>query len=66
MSQKETVLNYLSSGRGITNFKALNLFSIVRLSAHIHALRGDGHFIRSVWRKSFTGKRYTEYFLVGA
>jgi len=63
MTQKQAVLDYLSSGKGITNLKALAEFQIYRLSEVIRRLREDGHDISTHWKRAHNGKRYGEYCL---
>jgi len=62
-SQKDMVLNYLLSGRGITHLKAQSEFKCMRLADVIYKLRAEGYHIESQDRRSFTGRRYAEYVL---
>ena len=64
MSQKEFVLNVLSSGRTITPAKAMAEFNICRLADVIYKLKKEGWFIASMLRHSISGKRYAEYRLI--
>jgi hypothetical protein len=43
MNQKSKVLAFLLQGSSITSFAAFELMGITRISAHIHALKKEGH-----------------------
>ncbi len=45
MTQKEKVLKYLQSGKGLTTMQAINKWGITRLGSRIFELREDGHHI---------------------
>lgn len=62
-SQREKVLDYLMTGKNITNDKAMSLFQIRRLSAIIHVIREDGWDVVKEWKTSFNGSRYASYTL---
>lgn len=47
MSQRKAVLDWLSTGAGITSMDAFRAFGATRLSAIIFDLRKRGHDIRS-------------------
>lgn len=64
LSIKERVLIYLKEGRSITHLHAWGEFGTHRLAAYIKRLRNDGYSIRTVMRRSATGRPYAEYYLV--
>jgi hypothetical protein len=63
MTQQEKVLAYLKSGRRLTHVKALAEFSVVRLAAVVHALKKQGHDIKTNVKRTFNNTNYTEYYL---
>jgi hypothetical protein len=63
MTQQEKVLAYLKSGRRLTHMKAMMEFSIPRLAAVVHALKQQGHDIKTNVKRTFGNTNYTEYFL---
>lgn len=67
-TQSEMILEYLQSGRTLTQLEALNRFGCARLASRIHELREDGHNIatRSITvDRAHGGKaNVTEYRLV--
>lgn len=64
-TQKELVLNYLETNPSITPLKARHLFRVERLSEVVRRLKGDGHTIKNIVRSDETGRRYSNYILVG-
>ena len=67
-TQKRAILHYLREHEGITQADATEEIGCQRLPARICDLRGDGHKIINVWRKSRNryGRRvrFVEYRLV--
>jgi len=61
-SQETQVLNYLQSGKTITQLEALNMFDCMRLSARVHRLKKRGHNIKALI-VSENGKRFGKYYL---
>jgi hypothetical protein len=43
MSQKDSVLSYLETGKSITSFYAIKNMGITRISAVIHKLKEEGY-----------------------
>ena len=64
-SQKEVILEFLKSGRSLTDLEAFRLFGVRRLAARIHELREDGHRIQAVDERSGVA-RFARYRLVKA
>lgn len=61
-SQKESILNYLQSGKSLSPLEALNMFNCLRLGARISDLRKEGYKIQTTYNKK--GKRYAKYILI--
>jgi len=61
-SQEKQILNYLQSGKSITQMEALNLFDCMRLSARVHRLNKRGHNIKTLMIEE-NGKRFAKYYL---
>ena len=63
MTQKEIIRNYLLKGKRISQRKAIAYFNIIRLSAIIWKLRGEGMEIET-YRKSniYNNSSYAEYY----
>lgn len=61
-TQEERILAHLKSGISLTPFQALTDFGCFRLSARIHALRGQGHKIERTMKHQ-NGKYFAEYFM---
>jgi len=61
-SQETQVLNYLQSGKTITQLEALNLFDCMRLSARVHRLNKRGHDIKTEMIEE-NGKRFGKYYM---
>jgi len=61
-SQKESILNYLQSGKSLSPLEALNMFNCLRLGARISDLRKEGYNIQTTYNKK--GKRYAKYILI--
>lgn len=62
MTQKESVLALLESGKSITPIEALNKFGAFRLSAIIFDLKVDGWDIITTMKQGINN-RYAEYSL---
>lgn len=68
MSKKAKLLKHLQTHRrGITGHDALRLFGLYRLSSEIHALRQEGHDIKTEMmereEEDGTVTHYARYFL---
>ena len=61
MTQKQSILDHLRSGKTITPLDALNLYGSFRLSSIIHDLRQEGFNIKTELNKE--GKHYAIYSL---
>lgn len=59
MTQKEKVLKYLQTGKGLSTMQAINWWGITRLSGRIFEIREDGHNIISTMKpvKTRDGKK---------
>ena len=64
-SQSKQILEWLQSGKSITQIEATVLFRCTRLAARILDLKEDGHIIASV-REKHEGGFHKRYSLVGA
>ena len=67
-SQKQEILDYLKTGKGLTQLSCTNKFRCTRLSARILDLKNDGHIIQTIMvsrRNKRTGRNtwYAEYYL---
>lgn len=64
MTQKEIVLNYLNTGKTLTQRKAIVNFNIIRLSSIIWTLRGQGILIETERKLNYSGKgTYAKYYI---
>ena len=61
--QSRIVLDYLKSGKGLSNFIALGTLGVGSLSSRISELKRLGYDILSESRVSPHGKRYAVYHL---
>lgn len=61
-SQKESILNYLQTGKSLSPLEALDKFNCLRLGARISDLRKEGYNIQTTYNKD--GKRYAKYILI--
>lgn len=70
MTQKEKVLKYLQTGKGLTPLQAMNWWGVMRLGSRVFELREDGHNVVSQMKsvKNREGKKcyVAEYRLKGA
>lgn len=65
MSQKEQIIEYLLTGRGLNPIFALNAMRCLRLGARIKELRDEGYDIKTEIIHNYeTDKRYAEYFFM--
>jgi hypothetical protein len=64
--QSRAVLEYLKSGKGLSNLIALNTLGVGSLSSRISELKRLGYDIEATSHKNPLGKRYNVYHLVGA
>ena len=64
MTQRDMVRTHLYEGYPITPAKAMAEYGIWRLAAVIHKLREEGLPIRTINKRSLSGKKYAEYRLV--
>jgi len=62
-TQNKKILRHLSSGKKLTAYGALNLFSCFRLASRIYDLRFDGNDIRSNRIKTPSGSSVAEYYM---
>lgn len=63
-SQNKQILDYLQSGKSITQLEALQKFKCLRLSARIKDLRNRGYAIDDEFITVPSGKRVKQYFMV--
>ncbi len=61
VSQKKQILNWLETGKKLTDLDALSLFGCRRLASRIHELKSDGHPIVSEMIEIESGKRIARY-----
>lgn len=61
--QARTILAHLEAGKTITPMKALNVYSIYRLSDAIFKIRESGHNVITINCKDENGKKYAKYYL---
>lgn len=70
MTQNESILEHLKSGKTITPLEALDLFQCLRLASRINDLKpivkeeGEGCEIKKIMAKISSGKKVAKYFLV--
>lgn len=63
--QKQQVLAYLKTGRGIDPWTCARKFGWLKLSTIISELRADKHYIAANWRKT-ANSRHLVYHLIRA
>lgn len=70
MTQKEKVLKYLQTGKGLTPLQAMNWWGVMRLGSRVFELRDSGYDITTIPKavKNREGKKcyVAEYRLKGA
>jgi hypothetical protein len=64
--QAVKILNYLATKGYITQLYASSEFSVDRLASRVYELRQAGIPIKKVMKKSYSGKRYAQYYIDGA
>lgn len=62
--QDRTVLAHLKSGKAITPMKALVVYGLSRLAAHIHNIRKIGYTVTKTMATDESGHKYASYKLV--
>lgn len=65
-SQKQQILNDLSTGVRVTGLKAIKWYGCMKLSNRISELKNEGHRIYGEWKKVKTRhgkKKVMEYFM---
>lgn len=63
-TKKAQLLKYLQTHRrGITGLDALRKLGLYRLSGEIHALRNEGHNIKTEMMTREDGTQYARYYL---
>ena len=65
MSQSESILAHLQSGKSLTALQALTRFDCLRLGARILELREAGHNIRTETIRTKSRKNVARYTLPG-
>jgi hypothetical protein len=61
MTQNDTLLNHMMTGRSISPLEALGLYGVFRLAARVFELKGMGVDIQKVTKVDINGKQYAEY-----
>ena len=61
MTQNDTLLNHMITGRSISPLEALGLYGVFRLAARVFELKGMGVDIQKVTKVDINGKQYAEY-----
>ena len=61
MTQNNTLLNHMMTGRSISPLEALGLYGVFRLAARMFELKGMGVDIQKVTKVDINGKQYAEY-----
>ena len=61
MSQNNTLLNHMMTGRSISPLEALGLYGVFRLAARMFELKAMGVDIQKVTKVDINGKQYAEY-----
>jgi hypothetical protein len=64
--QAVKILGYLNTMGHITQLYASSEFGVDRLASRVYELRQAGIPIRKVMKKSYSGKRYAQYYIDGA
>ena len=60
-SQEKRILEYLQSGRSLTQYQALVKFDCFRLASRVNRLRKNGHDIKTSMVELSNGKRIAKY-----
>lgn len=61
--QEQLVLDYLMSGRALTNLVAMANLGVGSLSSRIAALRKLGHEVEDAWSHDHFGRSFKKYFI---
>lgn len=61
MTQNDTLLNHMMTGRSISPLEALGLYGVFRLAARMFELKAKGVDIQKVTKVDINGKQYAEY-----
>ena len=61
MTQNETILNHMMTGRSISPLEALGLYGVFRLAARVFDLKAMGVDIQTLTKVDINGKLYAEY-----
>ena len=56
-----TILAHLRSGKEITPMKALVVYGLSRLAAHVHRIRQAGYDVKTTHSKDESGHKYASY-----
>lgn len=64
MTQCESILNYLQTGKHLTQKDAVELWSCYRLSGRIHDLRAQGYDIKSYNAPNKNGGYHGVYYMI--
>lgn len=60
-TKRESVLNYLKTGKTITPLEAMLMFNSYRLATIIHDLRQEGYDIETIDTETEGGVRFATY-----
>tara|TARA_B110000503_G_scaffold41640_1_gene68439 strand:- start:2765 stop:2974 length:210 start_codon:yes stop_codon:yes gene_type:complete len=63
MTQNDTLLNHMMTGRSISPLEALGLYGVFRLAARMFELKAMGVDIQKNTKVDINGKQYAEYFV---
>lgn len=61
MTQNDTLLNHMMTGRSISPLEALGLYGVFRLAARMFELKAKGVDIQKKTKVDINGKQYAEY-----
>ncbi len=61
MTQNNTLLKHMMTGRSISPLEALGLYGVFRLAARMFELKSIGVDIQKVTKVDINGKQYAEY-----
>ena len=61
MTQNNTLLNHMMTGRSISPLEALGLYGVFRLAARMFELKAMGVDIQKTTKVDINGKQYAEY-----
>lgn len=62
-TNRKLVLDYLQSGRTLSNLVAITNLGVGSLTSRIAELRADGFDIKDEWREDFGKQRYKAYWM---